>query len=90
MVRELSKPQSGKILYSPAAGADEREGGEWQRLFEPMGFGVYSFLAKRELDPAKARSAHIIISTPEKWDSSSRKFRHDTQVRKRRLGYYHR
>jgi len=36
--------------------------------------GSTSFLANARLDPAKARSAHIIISTPEKWDSSSRKF----------------
>ena len=75
MVRELSKPQSGKILYlAPLRALTNEKEGEWQRLFEPMGFGVYVVSGERELDPAKARSAHIIISTPEKWDSSSRKF----------------
>ena len=75
MVRELSKPQSGKILYlAPLRALTNEKEGDWQRLFEPMGFRVYVVSGERELDPAKARSAHIIISTPEKWDSSSRKF----------------
>ncbi|MGZ4925490.1 MAG: DEAD/DEAH box helicase [Halobacteriota archaeon] len=75
MVRELSKPRSGKILYlAPLRALTNEKEGEWQRLFEPMGFRVYVVSGERELDPAKARSAHIIISTPEKWDSSSRKF----------------
>ena len=76
MVRELSKPRSGKILYlAPMRALTNEKEGEWQRLFEPMGFEVYVVSGERELDPAKARSAHIIISTPEKWDSSSRKYR---------------
>jgi len=74
MVRELSKPQSGKILYlAPLRALTNEKEGEWQTLFTPMGFEVYVVSGERELDPSKARSAHIIISTPEKWDSSSRK-----------------
>ncbi|MDD1721408.1 MAG: DEAD/DEAH box helicase [Euryarchaeota archaeon] len=74
MVRELSKPRAGKILYlAPLRALTNEKEDEWQRLFTPMGFEVYVVSGERELDPAKARSAHIIISTPEKWDSASRK-----------------
>ncbi|MGZ4901740.1 MAG: DEAD/DEAH box helicase [Halobacteriota archaeon] len=74
MVRELCKPRAGKILYlAPLRALTNEKEEEWQRLFAPMGFEVYVVSGERELDPAKARSAHIIISTPEKWDSASRK-----------------
>jgi replicative superfamily II helicase len=74
MVRELSKPRSGKVLYlAPLRALTNEKEREWDALFRPMGFDVYVVSGERELDPAKARSAHIIISTPEKWDSSSRK-----------------
>lgn len=74
MVRELSKTRAGKILYlAPLRALTNEKEDEWQRLFGPMGFEVYVVSGERELDPAKARSAHIIISTPEKWDSASRK-----------------
>jgi len=74
MIRELSKPQPNKILYlAPLRALTNEKEGEWQALFTPLGFEVYVVSGERELNPAKARSAHIIISTPEKWDSSSRK-----------------
>jgi replicative superfamily II helicase len=74
MVRELSKPHRGKILYlAPLRALTNEKESEWTTLFTPMGFDVYVVSGERELDPAKARSAQIIISTPEKWDSSSRK-----------------
>jgi replicative superfamily II helicase len=74
MVRELSKPRRGKILYlAPLRALTNEKESEWTSLFAPMGFEVYVVSGERELDPAKARSAQIIISTPEKWDSSSRK-----------------
>ncbi len=74
MVRELSKPRAGKILYlAPLRALTNEKEGEWQRLFAPLGFEVYVVSGERQLDPAKARSAHVIISTPEKWDSASRK-----------------
>jgi replicative superfamily II helicase len=74
MVRELSKPKRGKILYlAPLRALTNEKESEWNTLFTPMGFEVYVVSGERELDPAKARSAQIIISTPEKWDSSSRK-----------------
>ena len=74
MVRELSKPHRGKILYlAPLRALTNEKESEWNTLLTPMGFDVYVVSGERELDPAKARSAQIIISTPEKWDSSSRK-----------------
>lgn len=74
MVRELSKPKRGKILYlAPLRALTNEKEREWDALFRPMGFDVYVVSGERELEPSKARSAHIIISTPEKWDSSSRK-----------------
>ena len=74
MVRELSKPRNGKILYlAPLRALTNEKEGEWQTLFAPMGFSVYVVSGERELDPVQARDAHVIISTPEKWDSASRK-----------------
>ena len=74
IVRELSKPRRGKILYlAPLRALTNEKEGDWQALFTPMGFEVYVVSGERELDPSKAHSAHVIISTPEKWDSSSRK-----------------
>ncbi|MGZ4864470.1 MAG: DEAD/DEAH box helicase [Halobacteriota archaeon] len=74
MVRELSKTKRGKILYlAPLRALTNEKESEWKTLFTPMGFEVYVVSGERELDPSKARSAQIIISTPEKWDSSSRK-----------------
>ena len=62
MVRELSKPQSGKILYlAPLRALTNEKEGDWQRLFEPMGFRVYVVSGERELDPAKA-AAHTSSS----------------------------
>src|SRR5664279_1518248 len=67
MVRELSKPKRGKILYlAPLRALTNEKETEWKTLFTPMGFEVYVVSGERELDPTKARSAQIIISTPEK------------------------
>jgi len=74
MVRELSKPRNGKILYlAPLRALTNEKEADWQTLFAPMGFSVYVVSGERELEPIKARDAHVIISTPEKWDSASRK-----------------
>jgi len=76
MVRELVKPkqQRGKILYlAPLRALTNEREVEWQSLFHPLGFKVYVVSGERELEPSKVKSADIIISTPEKWDSASRK-----------------
>ena len=76
MVRELVKPkqQRGKILYlAPLRALTNEKEVEWQSLFHPLGFKVYVVSGERELEPSKVKSADIIISTPEKWDSASRK-----------------
>jgi replicative superfamily II helicase len=76
MVRELMKPKQmrGKILYlAPLRALTNEKEAEWQSLFHPFGFKVYVVSGERELEPPKVKSADIIISTPEKWDSASRK-----------------
>ncbi len=46
---------------------------EWQRL-EAAGLRVYKTTGEDDaFDPVQARAAHIIVATPEKWDSVSRR-----------------
>jgi replicative superfamily II helicase len=77
MIRELVKPTQmrGKILYlAPLRALTNEKEAEWQSLFHPLGFKVYVVSGERELEPPKVKGADIIISTPEKWDSASRKY----------------
>jgi replicative superfamily II helicase len=78
MIRELSKPDRGKVLFIAPLRAltNEKESG-WKRILSALGFKVYVVTGERELYPSEARSADVIITTPEKWDSATRKYRQD-------------
>jgi replicative superfamily II helicase len=53
---------------------------EWERLGD-LGYSVYVVTGERDLDPARAERADVLVMTPEKADSATRK--HDS----RRYGF---
>ncbi|MFX1467012.1 MAG: DEAD/DEAH box helicase, partial [Promethearchaeota archaeon] len=64
-----------KVVYiAPYKALSYEKLDEWTNKFEPLGYNVYVTTGETEIEPRKAAKAHIIISTPEKVDSSSRKF----------------
>jgi len=68
-----------KVVYiAPYKALSYEKLEEWTNKFEPLGYNVYVTTGETEIEPRKAAKAHIIISTPEKVDSSSRKFRSAT------------
>ncbi len=75
MVRELGKNEKGKVLFiAPLRALTNEKESEWKRVLSTLGFKVYVVTGERELYPSEARSADVIISTPEKWDSATRKY----------------
>ena len=78
MVRELGKPDRGKVLFIAPLRAltNEKESG-WKRILSALGFKVYVVTGERELYPSEAKSADVIITTPEKWDSATRKYQQE-------------
>lgn len=78
MVRELSRPSHGKILYiAPMRALTNEKESEWNGAFKKIGFNVYVVSGERELSEKRAVEADVIITTPEKWDSATRKFQTD-------------
>ncbi len=78
MIRELSKPGRGKVLFiAPLRALTNEKESEWKRILSAIGFKVYVVSGERELYPSEARSADVIITTPEKWDSATRKYRQE-------------
>ncbi len=78
MIRELSKPDRGKVLFiAPLRALTNEKESEWKRILSGIGFKVYVVSGERELYPSEARSADVIITTPEKWDSATRKYRQE-------------
>ena len=78
MVRELGKKERGKVLFIAPLRAltNEKESG-WKKVLSGLGLKVYVVTGERELYPSEARSADVIITTPEKWDSATRKYRQE-------------
>ncbi|HTY91084.1 MAG TPA: DEAD/DEAH box helicase [Methanocella sp.] len=78
MVRELGKAERGKILFiAPLRALTNEKEAEWKRVLSKLGFKVYVVTGERELYPSEARSANVIITTPEKWDSATRKYQQE-------------
>ena len=68
----LDRDRTGVYLAPMRAIASEKRD-EWQRL-EAAGVRVYKTTGEDDaFDPVQARAAHIIVATPEKWDSVSRR-----------------
>ncbi len=78
MVRELGKEGRGKVLFiAPLRALTNEKESEWKRILSGLGFKVYVVSGERELHASEARAADVIITTPEKWDSATRKYRQD-------------
>ncbi|MFC7228839.1 DEAD/DEAH box helicase [Salinirubellus salinus] len=72
--RTLEREGTALFLAPLRALTNEKEA-EWER-FEEMGYSVYVVTGERDLNPRRAERADILVMTPEKADSATRK--HDT------------
>jgi replicative superfamily II helicase len=72
--RTLERGGTALFLAPLRALTNEKEA-EWER-FEEMGYSVYVVTGERDLNPRRAERADILVMTPEKADSATRK--HDT------------
>ncbi|MCD1293411.1 ATP-dependent helicase [Methanocella sp. CWC-04] len=78
MVKELGKADKGKVLFiAPLRALTNEKESEWKHVLGSLGFKVYVVTGERELSPFEAKSADVIITTPEKWDSATRKYRQE-------------
>ncbi|MFB6309642.1 MAG: DEAD/DEAH box helicase [Salinirussus sp.] len=63
----------GTALYlAPLRALTNEMEREWER-FEDLGYSVVVVTGERDLDPSRARRADILVMTPEKADSATRK-----------------
>ncbi|WP_135821998.1 DEAD/DEAH box helicase [Halostella litorea] len=69
--------EGGTALFiAPMRALTNEKESEWER-FEELGYSVYVVTGERDLNPRRARHADILVMTPEKADSATRK--HDTR-----------
>ncbi|MFC7224763.1 DEAD/DEAH box helicase [Halalkalicoccus sp. GCM10025322] len=64
------------LFIAPMRALTNEKEGEWER-FESLGYSVYVVTGERDLNPRRARRADILVMTPEKVDSATRK--HDAR-----------
>jgi replicative superfamily II helicase len=68
--------QDGTALFlAPLRALTNEKEREWER-FETLGYSVYVVTGERDLNPRRAERADILVMTPEKADSATRK--HDS------------
>jgi len=72
--RTLDRDGTALFLAPLRALTNEKER-EWER-FEDLGYSVYVVTGERDLNPRRAERADILVMTPEKADSATRK--HDS------------
>ncbi|PSQ06005.1 DEAD/DEAH box helicase [Halobacteriales archaeon QS_4_69_31] len=72
--RTLDRGGTALFLAPLRALTNEKES-EWER-FEDLGYSVYVVTGERDLNPRRAERADILVMTPEKADSATRK--HDS------------
>ncbi len=63
------------LFIAPLRALTNEKESEWER-FEEMGYSVYVVTGERDLNPRRAERADILVMTPEKVDSATRK--HDS------------
>ncbi|WP_148294560.1 DEAD/DEAH box helicase, partial [Halarchaeum acidiphilum] len=63
------------LFIAPLRALTNEKEDEWER-FEEMGYSVYVVTGERDLDPRRAERADVLVMTPEKADSATRK--HDS------------
>ncbi len=69
--------EDGTALFiAPLRALTNEKEADWDR-FEELGYSVYVVTGERELNPRRARHADILVMTPEKLDSATRK--HDSR-----------
>ena len=69
--------QGGTALFlAPLRALTNEKEREWER-FEEMGYSVYVVTGERDLNPSRAKRADVLVMTPEKADSATRK--HDSR-----------
>ena len=64
------------LFIAPMRALTNEKESEWER-FEGMGYSVYVVTGERDLNPRRARHADVLVMTPEKVDSATRK--HDSR-----------
>ncbi len=64
------------LFLAPLRALTNEKEREWER-FEELGYSVYVVTGERDLNPRRADRADILVMTPEKADSATRK--HDTR-----------
>ena len=68
--------QGGTALFvAPLRALTNEKEAEWER-FEDLGYSVYVVTGERDLNPRRAERADVLVMTPEKADSATRK--HDS------------
>ncbi len=68
------------LFLAPLRALTNEKESEWER-FEELGYSVYVVTGERDLNPRRAERADVLVMTPEKADSATRK--HDS----RRYGF---
>ena len=63
------------LFVAPLRALTNEKESEWER-FEDLGYSVYVVTGERDLNPRRAERADVLVMTPEKADSATRK--HDT------------
>jgi replicative superfamily II helicase len=63
------------LFVAPMRALTNEKESEWER-FEDLGYSVYVVTGERDLNPRRAERADILVMTPEKTDSATRK--HDS------------
>ena len=63
------------LFLAPLRALTNEKEDEWER-FESLGYSVYVVTGERDLNPRRAERADILVMTPEKADSATRK--HDS------------
>ncbi|WP_255169553.1 DEAD/DEAH box helicase [Natrononativus amylolyticus] len=63
------------LFLAPLRALTNEKEADWDR-FEELGYSVYVVTGERDLNPRRARRADILVMTPEKLDSATRK--HDS------------
>ncbi|WP_255192600.1 DEAD/DEAH box helicase [Natronobeatus ordinarius] len=64
------------LFIAPLRALTNEKEADWDR-FEALGYSVYVVTGERDLNPRRARHADILVMTPEKLDSATRK--HDSR-----------
>ncbi|WP_135827213.1 DEAD/DEAH box helicase [Halorussus ruber] len=64
------------LFIAPMRALTNEKESEWER-FEELGYSVYVVTGERDLNPRRAERADILVMTPEKTDSATRK--HDSR-----------